>query len=264
MKKFETLIGSSSVLNALSSFKRKLYKLYVTDSVIKCHKINRALDLAKDRGIAIECKSMRFLTKYCDDQPHGGLILDASHMSLDILRGLSSFNQFGYQGLISATEKTSFNSKGKVPVWIALEEIVDPRNVGAILRSCYFFGVDGVIMSCRNSSPVNSTVSRTSAGALEIMDNLYLCYNLSSFLKTSKDNGWNIYGTDLAKTSRSLKDLKKSNPSIIVFGNEGEGLSDNISKICTEHLIIPGENSITADSLNVAVSAGILIHEFKK
>jgi tRNA G18 (ribose-2'-O)-methylase SpoU len=82
-------------------------------------------------------------------------------------------------------------------------------------------------------------------------------------LKTSKENGWDVFGTDLSKNSRSFKDLHVSRPSIIVFGNEGQGISESISKICSEHLIIPGGNPDTVDSLNVSVSAGILINEFK-
>jgi 21S rRNA (GM2251-2'-O)-methyltransferase len=270
MRKNEILSGGFSVLNALVAGKRRISKVFVSDTM-QSEKIllDRILQVAGENGVSVERKSQKFIDNKCKTDNNQGIIAIASQLEIDALKGLGAVYDNSYQGIINTNLFTkNFNTQGKRPLWIGLEEIVDPRNLGGILRSCYFFGVDGVVLTTRNSAPINETVSKTSAGALEVMD-VYMSYNLAKFLKVSKENGWKIYGTDLAK-GRDIasinQDIKNNQASIIVFGNEGEGLSGGISKICDDHLVIQGRQSSKqfVDSLNVGVSAGILMHEFIK
>lgn len=261
MKKNEVLIGSFSVFNALVAKKRRISEILISDSIHKSPTINQIIELAKENAINIAIKSQRHLDKFSKNEHNQGIVAVVSPLLIESLKGLGRVDDQGYTGIINANLSLNFKLK-RNPVWIGLEEIVDPRNLGGILRTCYFFGVDGVVVTSRNSAPINETVSKTSAGALELMD-IYTSFNLSKFLKVSKDNGWGIYGTDLRQGRENIDKRKRESGSIIVFGNEGDGLSVGVSKVCDEHLVIKGNHqSNYVDSLNVGVSAGILIHEF--
>ena len=264
--KSEILIGSFSVLNALLANKRRIIKVLIAENLVKTPKINQIIQVSQDKSVALETKSSKYMDKFANDLHHQGIICLASPLSLESLRGFTSINDQGeYCGMLNSNLNLDFKKKSRAPLWIGLEEIVDPRNLGAIIRSCYYFGVDGIITTSRNSAPINATVSKSSAGAVELMQ-LYTSFNLSKFLRVSKENGWNIFGTNLSASSTDIREFKSlgGNGSILVFGNEGEGLSGSISKICNQHLMIKGDqmNPELVDSLNVGVSAGILMYEF--
>jgi 23S rRNA (guanosine2251-2'-O)-methyltransferase len=103
-------------------------------------------------------------------------------------------------------------------------------------------------------------VSKASAGALEGFKQIYWTSSLPRFLSESKKNFWSVYGTSLEAKSALDYEMRISGPTILVLGNEGEGMSDKVSKLCDELYLIPGESNV--ESLNVGVAAGILIRAF--
>lgn len=264
--KHDILIGSFSVLNAIIANKRKISKVLISETLQKTPRINKIIDLSLEKGISLQVKSQRYMDNFAKDLNHQGVICMGSPLALEALKGLSSINEHGeYNAFINTNLNLNLKKISKKHLWIGLEEIVDPRNLGAILRSCYFFGIDGVVVTSRGSCPVNATVSKTSTGAVELLD-LYTSFNLLKFLRRSQENGWNVYGTSLTNDSTNLKDFKQGDGcgNILVSGNEGHGLSRSISRISNKNLMIKGMNadSELVDSLNVGVSAGILIDEF--
>jgi 21S rRNA (GM2251-2'-O)-methyltransferase len=153
--------------------------------------------------------------------------------------------------------------------------VQDPRNLGAIIRSAYYFGVDGVVVCRKNSAPFTPVCSKASAGALELTD-LYFTNKMMKFLRAARTNGWVVVGTTAAPRSQNIskKSLiplnklgKTDQPVILVVGNEGYGLRPMVRRKCTHHVAIPSTNperSILVDSLNVSVASAILLNAFMR
>ena len=152
---------------------------------------------------------------------------------------------------------------GEFKCTLALDEVVDPMNLGALLRSAHFLGCDKVVVCTKNSSPLSPTVCKASAGALEFID-ISATKNMMKFLDKSKANGWQVVGTALSDNSIDMKELDLTKPTILVLGNEGHGVRTNILTRCDALVRINGSGSVgigsIVDSLNVSVSGAILLH----
>lgn len=156
-------------------------------------------------------------------------------------------------------------------LWLVLEGLQDPRNLGAVLRSAYFLGVDQVITSRRNSCPLTPVVSKASAGAVEVMD-VFSTDDLDGFLQARARQGWLVAGTvgcpgpEISRSSGipivSCLEFLWDRPTLLVLGNEGSGLSQEVQASCQLLLtILPGwQLPPGLESLNVSVAAGILLH----
>ena len=157
------------------------------------------------------------------------------------------------------------------PVWLALDEIVDPQNLGAVLRSAHFLGVAGVVVCAKNSAPLSPVVSKASSGALERMD-VRSVGVMPRFLRRCAEEGWDVFGADNAPDAEDVTTVSVAKPSVIVVGNEGAGLRTNVRRACNRAVRIEGggggptagvgegSDGDTVDSLNVSVAAGILLH----
>ncbi|XP_020847445.1 rRNA methyltransferase 1, mitochondrial [Phascolarctos cinereus] len=156
-------------------------------------------------------------------------------------------------------------------LWLILEEIQDPRNLGAVLRTAYFLGVDKVITSQRNSCPLTPVVSKASAGVMEVMD-VFATGDLPGLLKAKAQQGWLVAGTlgcpgsGIAECSNipiaSCLEFLWDRSTLLVLGNEGSGLSHEVRSLCHILLTIRPGRELTpeVESLNVSVAAGILLH----
>lgn len=125
------------------------------------------------------------------------------------------------------------------PVWLALDEVTDPQNLGGILRSAYFLGVDGVALCARNSAPLSPTVSKASAGALEVME-LHEVNSLPRFLTMCQEAGWDVYGADAGPESVDVREVAVRGPCILVMGSEGFGLRPLVRQNCTALVRVAG------------------------
>ncbi len=142
---------------------------------------------------------------------------------------------------------------------LMLDGITDPHNLGAILRSADQFGVDLVIIPERRSVQANETVVKVSSGAAQYVP-MSVVTNLSRALGTLKENGFWVYGADMAGESSYTTRLARK--SVIVMGSEGDGMSQLVRKNCDYIISIPMRGHI--DSLNVSVAAGILLYEARR
>lgn len=144
---------------------------------------------------------------------------------------------------------------------LALDRVENSHNVGAILRSCAYFGAEGLLVGLgENATAVNSSAVRMAEGALEMVP-LYECKSLPSILRELKAQGVFIAGAD-PSSKQSLYDMKLKYPCVMVVGNEKEGLSDPVKKRCDALVRIPGAGDM--ESLNASVAAGVLLAELSR
>lgn len=143
------------------------------------------------------------------------------------------------------------------PFIVILDHLEDPHNFGAIIRTCEAAGVDGIIIPKDRSVSVNSTVMKTSAGAL---NNMKICMvtNLNRTIDELKDKGIWIVGTDMTD-SVSYDSIDYDMPVAIIIGSEGFGISRLVREKCDFVVNIPMKGKV--NSLNASVAAGILIYK---
>ena len=177
-------------------------------------------------------------------------------------REFSRFDKYSHQGIILYIEDFKYceledfiyEENSKV---VILDHLEDPHNLGAIIRTCEAAGINGIILPKDRSVSVNSTVMKTSAGALENV-NIAMVTNLNQTIKKLKENGFWIVGTDM-ENSVDYRQIDYSGKIALVIGSEGYGMSENVKKSCDFIARIPMNGKI--NSLNASVAAGIMIYE---
>ena len=169
-------------------------------------------------------------------------------------KGIIAFvKKFEYSNLdIFLKTKIKKNS-----IFLILDHIEDPHNLGAIIRTACFSGINGIIIPNRRCVNINDTVIKVSMGAVFYIP-IFLEKNISYVIKKLKKYNFWIYAAD-NNSNKNIFKLKFNNPLAMVFGNEGKGISKNIKKQCDQIVSIPGKGLI--NSLNVSVSAGIIIYK---
>lgn len=262
MESWDFLYGKSSILAALNEEKRTADTLMLQEKMFDEYhdyvekrsavsKENRELfyklkQALETKNVKIVSKSKMHMNEITMNRPHQGLVMKASKIELKTIRDVP----------LPPDEKNN-------AVWLALDEIVDPQNLGALLRTAAFLGIEGVLMSSKNTAPLSPTVSKASSGALETMNNIYAVKNLPAVLRRAEEEGeWRILGTSLSgPVVKDLRDIETGIPTVLVLGNEGTGLRTNVLRACTGGLVrIEGGEHEFLDSLNVSVAGGIALH----
>lgn len=148
-------------------------------------------------------------------------------------------------------------ARGQAPLLVICDELSDPHNLGAILRTAECAGAHGVIIPKRRSVGLTATVAKASAGAVEYMK-VARVTNLNSAIAELKEKGVWIYGT-AADSSVPLYKADLTGPAAIVIGSEGDGISPLVRKNCDVMVSIPMAGRI--NSLNASAAASILLYE---
>ncbi len=138
---------------------------------------------------------------------------------------------------------------------VILDDIQDPGNAGTIIRNAVAFGIDTVVFSKSSVSAYNEKVLRSTGGMIFNIN--IIIDDLEHIINQIKDNNIKVIGTSL-NTSKSLETLDKIDNFAIIFGNEGNGVSNKILSLCDEVIKINMNNK--CESLNVAVSSGIVLY----
>jgi TrmH family RNA methyltransferase len=166
------------------------------------------------------------------------------------------------QGIIAVVKRRKSASvtslRNENPI-VALDRITDPGNLGTIIRTSYWFGINALLVSENSADIHNSKVIRSAQGALfhvNIINNI----NLSGALAELENSGYSVYLMDV-KSEKTLDKIDKRKKSVFVFGNEADGISVELLKQGFESVKINGYSN--CESLNVAVSCGIVLHDFK-
>ena len=172
-----------------------------------------------------------------------------------------------HQGVIAVTALKQYatvndifeiaDQRGEAPFIIVCDEITDPHNIGAIIRTAEAAGAHGIIIPKRRSAGITQIVSKTSAGAVEHMAVAKVA-NLTAAIRELKDRGLWVYGTAADGDSR-LWQTDLSGPIAIVIGSEGSGISRLVAESCDVMLSIPMRGKVS--SLNASVSAAVVMYE---
>ena len=173
-----------------------------------------------------------------------------------------------HQGIIIETFPHEYSSLEEIiksstqkeqPLILILDEIEDPQNFGAILRSADAFSVDGVIIKSKNQVPLNWTVAKVSTGAIEYVKVAQVS-NLNNIIKVLKENGFWIYAAD-GSGKDSYEKVDYSGSVALIVGSEGRGISQLVMKNSDFIIKIPMTGHV--NSLNVSVSTGILLSRIR-
>ncbi len=196
-------------------------------------------------------------------------ILEVMRPELDRLAGRDSVHQglalkvpaYEYAHPMELLDLTI--SRGHKPLFVALDGITDPRNLGAIIRSTAAFGGHGVIVPQRRSVGVTASAWKTSAGAAARTP-VAMASNLTQTLKSLKERGVFVLGLD-GGGDVELPDLGigfAERPIVIVVGSEGKGLSRLVTETCDAIVSIP--ISAATESLNAGIAAGVTLYEVSR
>lgn len=234
--------GRNSVLELLESGK-DINKIFVAKGE-KHGSINKIIAIAKERKVVLVEVEKSKLNTMAQTEKHQGVIAI-----------VPPFDYCEIEDILNYAK-----SKKEDPFVIILDGIEDPHNLGSIIRTAETAGAHGIIIPKRRTATVNSTVNKSSAGAVEHM-NIARVNNISDAMDELKKAGLWICGTDMeAKNYYYEQDLK--GPIGIVIGSEGNGMGEKVKNNCDFLVKIPMHGKIS--SLNASVSAGIVIYEVVK
>lgn len=242
-KRFDDQIeGRNSVLELLESGK-DINKIFVTRGE-KHGSINKILAIAKEKKIIVVEKDKKQMDEMAQEENYQGVIAI-----------VPPFEYVEIEDILNTAKE-----REEDPFVLILDGIEDPHNLGSIIRTAETAGVHGIIIPKRRAASVNSTVNKTSAGAVEHMK-IARVTNISDTIEELKQSGLWICGTDInAEKYYYNQDL--TGPLGIVIGNEGKGISEKVKKNCDFNVKIPMKGKVT--SLNAAVSSGIIVYEAVK
>ena len=233
------LEGRNAVQEALAAG-RPIDKLYIaageTDRALA-----RLASMAREAGAAVVETDRRKLDQLSATGAHQGVItMVAAH---------------AYATVDEIFENAK--SRGEAPLIVICDELSDPHNLGAIIRTAECAGAHGVIIPKRRSAGLTAVVDKTSAGALEHMA-VARVPNLAAAIETLKKNGLWIYG-NAAEGANELWKTDLTGPACIVIGSEGTGISRLVREKCDFLVSIPLRGQIS--SLNASAAAAVLLYE---
>lgn len=234
----QVVAGRNAVFEALRSGK-SIDCIYLQKGG-KVKGVERILSLAKAAGVVVKQVEMQKLDDLAQGVVHQGvcaMVAPVDFVSLDQLFQIA-------------------DSRKQPPFLVICDEILDPHNLGAIIRSAECAGAQGVILPKRRSAPVNSVVLKTSAGAAE---HLALCKvgNIADTIRLLQDKGVWVYCADM--DGEDYRKVDFSGPRALVVGSEGKGVSKLVKECCDKVVSLPLKGKI--NSLNASVAAGILLYQ---
>ncbi len=233
----EMIVGRNPVIEALKA-EKPIDTIYIDKEATGS--ISVIVKLAKERNIVTKQVSHEKLTAMSRMTNHQGVIAMgacAKYVEISDILELAK-------------------SRGEDPFIIICDEINDPHNLGAIIRTAECSGAHGIIIPKRRSASLSGTVYKTSAGAASWLP-VARVPNISAAIDELKENGVWIYGTDASGEQYDKANL--TGPIGLVIGSEGEGMGRLVSEKCDFMLSLPLKGKV--NSLNASVAAGIFMYE---
>ena len=235
------IIGRNAVAEALKSG-RAIDSLLVAKGE-RGGSVGKLIGQCRDRGIVVKETDRRKLDKLCGGENHQGVAAWAAVHE--------------YASVEDILENA--RSKGEQPFVIICDEIEDPHNLGAIIRTPDASGAHGIIIPKRRGAALTYAVGKVSAGAVEYVP-VARAANLPSVIDELKEKGFWIYGADMNGERWDRQDYSGS--VALVVGSEGKGISRLVREKCDFIVSLPMKGKI--NSLNASVAAGILMYEIAK
>lgn len=232
------ICGRNPVLEAVRSG-REIDRLLIAHGVTG-GSVTAIIAKCNAKGILIKEVSPQKLDFYCGGANHQGVAV-----------------MFATQEYCSVEDILEVaNERNEKPFIIICDEIEDPHNLGAIIRSAEACGVHGVIIPKRRSASLNATVAKSASGALEYMK-VARVTNISNTIDFLKEKGIWVFGADM--DGQDYTDVDFNTPCALVIGNEGNGIGTLVAKKCDGIVSLPMNGKI--NSLNASVAAGVLMYE---
>ncbi len=235
----DLIIGRNCVSEALRSG-RPLDRIFVAKGASSLRPI---IAKAKEAGVVIKEVDAKKLDSLCAGATHQGIV------------GFAAVKDYSsVEDILAVAEE-----RGEPPFIIILDEIEDPHNLGAIIRTAECSGAHGVIIPKRRSVGLSFAVDKSSAGAVEYVP-VARVTNIAQTMDKLKEHGVWIYGADMDGECYYKANLRGA--AALVIGNEGRGLGRLVREKCDCILSLPMSGHI--NSLNASVAAGVLMYEFAR
>lgn len=234
----DLIIGRNAVAEVLKSG-REIDRMFVArDS--RNPAVNRLIAMCRETGAPVKEVDLKKLDYMCGGAVHQGVAVSVAAHTYASTDDILAYAK----------------EKNEPPFVLVCDEIEDPHNLGAIIRTAEAAGVHGILIPKRRSASLNYTVGKTSAGALEYM-RVARVSNIASALDMLKERGFWIYGADMDGTNYKTTDF--SGAVALVIGSEGQGIGRLVREKCDFIVSLPMKGKI--NSLNASVAAGILMYE---
>ena len=231
------IFGKNAILESLRA-EKAIYKIYMLDKYKG--KFGEIDALARRKNIKIEYRTREELSRLASDMHHQGFVAECADFEYSEVEDIMDLAR----------------SRGEQPFVVILDGIEDPHNLGSIVRVCECAGVHGIIIPKHNACPVNSTVVKTSAGALSNMM-IARVSNITQTIEKLKKAGMWVYAVELGGENIYRQNL--TGALGLVIGSEGDGIGELVKRTCDGIVTMPMKGNI--NSLNASVACGIAVYE---
>ena len=234
------IIGQHAVIEALKNPKRKVLRIFLTEESKKnIHRKNPNENLLND--VKVYFKTKKELDKYSNKENllHQGYVAEIEHLEKPILK--------------------DFIKKKKNLIFVCLDGVSDPRNIGSLIRSAASFDIDGIIIKERHFPSESKLMYKAASGSIEHI-NIFQVSNINTTLKNLKDKNFWVYGLD-GKADKDITNFTWRGNTVLLFGSEGFGMHQHTSKYADFLVKIKINDKI--ESLNISNSAAIVFHYLK-
>jgi len=270
----EVLYGAQPVQMALSANRRTVHCLYYNPG---SYRTEQVVQTCQDRGVLCRQVDRQGLTDICrqadrykEHHVHQGMVADVSklyHYPIDY-----TMPQVTQSPPVTHTRPAN----SPPPVWLLLCSVKDPYNLGTIIRTAYYLGVERVIVTGTRCD-LSCTVSKASAGTLEVTP-VFAVRNAPNLLESKVEEGWRVLAAAMPEDNQDSSSMPLESsvcpsmpvdsisltcPTILVLGSEGAGIPPEVMSCVTQGVYISPSKWVDTqvDSLNVSVAAAIVIHK---
>jgi 23S rRNA (guanosine2251-2'-O)-methyltransferase len=231
--------GIHAVEAALRARRRKLHGLWLREGA-PSERLEELHRLARDAALPVEKKPIAELTARCGSDAHQGAVLSAGPLPL-------------------LPERESLSvALSPPPLLVALDQVTDPQNLGAIARSAAVFGATGLVLPRHGSAMPTPAASKASAGQLEILP-VYEAANLARYLEQAKRAAFWILGA-ATEGGTDLTTYRRTDAAVLVLGSEERGLRPLVAEACDLLFTIPTSHT---GSLNVSAATAIFLYQLR-
>ena len=235
----EIIAGRNAVFEALSS-KRPVNKIFIKAG-LQGGSLGKIIAAAQGAAVPVEYVQPEKLDRLAPGIRHQGIVALASPIA--------------FSSLETVLERAA--SRNEMPFLLLLDELQDPQNVGALIRSADAAGVHGVLLPRRRSCPLNMVVAKISAGAVNYVPVVQIG-NIVQTLRSLKEQGFWVVGADMEGDSLYFEtDLDR--PLVLVVGAEGKGMGHLVKENCDMLVRIPMQGGV--NSLNASAAGAVLLYE---
>lgn len=239
-KSHEIIYGIHAVEAALRNQSENILQVFVQQGR-NDNRIKKILDIAKNSGVSLQSISNEKLKEKCPKARHQGVVAEI---------------RAGRSGTVTLDDVLQKESV----LLLLLDEVQDPHNIGACLRTADAIGVDAVVVSKNRSPALTPVIRNVASGAAETVPYIMVS-NIARALEKIKDNNVWVMGTS-GDASHTIYDCNVNNRLALVMGSEGKGMRRLTRESCDELISIPMQGSV--ESLNISVATAVCLYEIRR